>query len=63
MTFEIVVQPILVSIDPMFADQPATSISGRFAPDTPAEWASLATVIVGIIIYTVLAKPYIKNKI
>lgn len=59
--FETIIQPILVSIDPMFADQsvPASEISGR-NPETPAGWALLTTVVLGSLVYY-LSKMVVRN--
>ncbi len=53
--FNAVIQPVLVSIDPMFADQyvPPGETTRR-VPATPAEWATLGTAITLFIIYVVL---------
>jgi hypothetical protein len=42
------VQPILIQIDPMFADQPVDRI--RRGPQTPAQVAGIVTFVVGIFI-------------
>lgn len=53
--FQIVVQPVLVSINPVFADlyAPAAEQSGR-SPENPAQIALYATGIVGFAVYAVL---------
>jgi hypothetical protein len=53
--FEIVIQPALISINPVFADQPFsdTGFSGR-TPDTPAQAAFVVTLLLGIYIYFLL---------
>ena len=50
--FEFAIQPILASIHPMFTDQfvPLAERSPR-VPDTPAEWALLATALVGVFLH------------
>lgn len=56
--FELAIQPALVSIDPMFADQdlPVGEATGR-GPETPAEVALYATIfIVGYIILAIKDK-------
>lgn len=47
--FELVIQPILVSIDPMFADN-IISLPSRATPTTPAELAWLATAAAFLIV-------------
>ena len=47
--FQDIVQPILISIDPMFADQPVNRI--RRGPQTPAQVTGIVTSVVGIFIY------------
>jgi hypothetical protein len=61
--FELTLQPILVGIDPMFADQnlPVGETTGR-GPETPAEAALYATIFIGCIVYY-LVKGEIKDYI
>lgn len=59
--FENIIQPILVSIDPMFADQPAKVEGVTRYLNTPAEWSLLATAIVIMLIYMFMIKPYISD--
>lgn len=47
--FQEIVQPILVGIDPMFADQPVNRF--RRGPQTPAQVAGIATYAVGVFVY------------
>lgn len=50
--FNVAIQPVLVSIDPMFADQYVPpSEQGRRAPATPAGWATLATAFIFAALY------------
>jgi hypothetical protein len=53
--FEVVIQPGLVSINPVFADQPFSEIgfSGR-TPDTLAQAAFVVTLLLGVYIYFLL---------
>jgi hypothetical protein len=50
--FEFAIQPALVSIDPMFADQnlPVGEATGR-GPETPSEVALYITLFIGGIVY------------
>jgi hypothetical protein len=50
--FEVVIQPALISINPVFADQPfsETGFSGR-TPDTPAQAAFVITLLLGVYVY------------
>lgn len=61
--FKSMIQPVLVSIDPMFANQnlPIGEATGR-GPETPAEVALYATIIIGFIVYE-LVKGEIKDYI
>ena len=47
--FQDIVQPVLIGIDPMFADQPVDRV--RRGPQTPAQVAGIATYAVGAFIY------------
>lgn len=58
--FEIAMQPVLVFINPMFADK-SVPMSGRFAPDTPAGWALLVTVILSGLLYVFLLRPHLTD--
>jgi hypothetical protein len=53
--FEVVIQPALISINPVFADQPfsETGFSGR-TPDTPAQAAFVVTLLLGVYTYYLL---------
>lgn len=53
--FNTVIQPVLVGIDPMFADQyvPPNEAGGA-VPGTPAQWATLATAIILLVGYVLL---------
>ena len=47
--FQDIVQPILISIDPMFADQPIDRV--RRGPQTPAQVAGIVTFVAGAFVY------------
>ena len=47
--FQGIVQPILVGIDPMFADQSVDRV--RRGPQTPAQVAGIITFVLGLFIY------------
>lgn len=50
--FNTVIQPVLVGIDPMFSDQYVPpNEAGGLVPGTPAQWATLVTMIVLIFAY------------
>ena len=49
--FEIVVQPVLVFIHPMFSDQLIISLTGRGGSTPPAEIALLVTMLVVFVLY------------
>lgn len=57
--FNYAIQPVLVSIDPMFADQyvPPGETTRR-VPATPDEWATLGTSLIVLVIYIWVVKPY-----
>lgn len=57
--FEIVVQPVLAFIHPMFADQAAITFPSRATPTTPAQWALLITVVI-VLILSWMVRPVIK---
>lgn len=52
LTFEFVIQPVLVSINPIFADQHVspTEILIGHAPETPAQVAFFVTVLIGLFV-------------
>lgn len=47
--FQDIVQPVLIQIDPMFADQPVDRV--RRGPQTPAQVAGIVTYAVGAFVY------------
>lgn len=49
-SFEIVIQPVLVDISPIFADLSGDGHVGR-APDTPAQAALFATVLLVLFVF------------
>jgi hypothetical protein len=52
-SFEAVIQPALVSISPIFADQPGELWTGR-SPDSPAQVALYITTLLGVFIYILI---------
>ena len=47
--FQDIVQPVLIVIDPMFADQPVDRV--RRGPQTPAQAAGIVTFVAGAFVY------------
>lgn len=61
--FNYAIQPVLVSINDMFADQYVPpGKTTRLVPGTPDEWATLGTILILTFIYFMFVRPYLVEK-